>query len=114
MIKELSDENILDFLMTSDLNDEYKQEELKFLIFKFRYFYRLLNGQFDRYKDLSDYNKNQLNNDINLKSNHILKLESEKTNLENLIDSLKNKDLTLKERFKGKINWEIKNENIEV
>jgi len=114
MIKELSDENILDFLMTSDLNDEYKPEELKFLILKFRYFYRILNGQFDRYKDVSDYDKNQLNNDIKLKSNHILKLESEKTELENLINSLKNKNLSFKERFKGKISWEIKNENSEI
>jgi hypothetical protein len=36
MISELQDDEILDFLMTSELEDDYKPEELKYLLIKFR------------------------------------------------------------------------------
>ena len=42
MISELKDEEIMEFLMTSEFEDDYKPEELKYLLVKFRYFYRTL------------------------------------------------------------------------
>ena len=33
-MKELSDEEILQYLMTSDLNENFRPDEYKFLIFK--------------------------------------------------------------------------------
>ena len=38
MISELTDEEILDFLMTSDFEDSYSPDELKYLLLKWRYF----------------------------------------------------------------------------
>ena len=48
MISELTDEEILDFLMTSDFEDSYSPEELKYLLLKWRYFYRLHQGRFEK------------------------------------------------------------------
>ena len=48
MISELKDDEILDFLMTSDFEDDYSPSELKYLLIKWRYFYRLLHGQSDQ------------------------------------------------------------------
>ena len=49
-IKELLDDEILDFLMTSEFEDNYSPDELKYLLQKWRYFYRLFNGKVERYK----------------------------------------------------------------
>ena len=63
MISELKDDEIMDFLMTSDFESEYKPEELKYLLYKWRYFYRLLQGNSERLNrtqrlKLRNYNKN--------------------------------------------------------
>ena len=50
MISELRDEEILDFLMTSDFEQEYKPEEFKYLLMKWRFFYRILNGRYELQK----------------------------------------------------------------
>ena len=50
-IKELTDTDILDFLMTSEFEDNYSPEELKYLLTKWRYFYRLSHGKYNRLKD---------------------------------------------------------------
>ena len=48
MISELKDDEILEFLMTSDFEGDYSPTELKYLLTKWRYFYRILNGRSDR------------------------------------------------------------------
>jgi len=48
MISELNDDEILDFLMTSEFEDDYSPSELKYLLVKWRYFYRLLYGNSER------------------------------------------------------------------
>jgi hypothetical protein len=110
MISELKDEEILDFLMTSEFDNDYKPEELKYLLLKWRYFYRILHSK----KELIETDKqgeiNKLKEEV--KSLNIvigeMMTESDKKNI--LIQNLKNRKLSLKERISGKIIFN-KNEN---
>lgn len=102
-VKELLDDEVLDFLMTSEFEDNHSPDELKYLLQKWRYFYRLFNGKFERYKSDSEFTIESLmdqikslNNERNL---HQVKIAEK----EDVINSLKNRKLTWKERFTGKI-----------
>jgi hypothetical protein len=108
MISELKDDEILEFLMTSEFDDDYSPAELKYLLLKWRYFYRLKQGNLER--KTVDFE-----GQIKTLENTIKSLEIEKTNLqvkivdkENVIDGMKRRQLTFKERWSGKI---ILNEN---
>lgn len=102
-IKELTDEEILDFLMVSDFDGDYSPDQLKYLLHKWRYFYRLFNGRFERYKTDSEFNFEQLKSEVKSMSNTITNLQVEVANRENTIGFMKNRKLTWKERFSGKI-----------
>jgi hypothetical protein len=109
MISELEDDQILEFLMTSDLIENYRPEDFKYLIFKFRSFYKILYGSFQLYKTNNEINVNNFNTDAENFKKQITSLQIEKANLENEIHQLKNtRKLTLKERLSGKT--EIKNQ----
>lgn len=109
MISELEDDQILEFLMTSDIIENYRPEDFKYLIFKFRSFYKILYGNFQLYKTNNEINVNNFNTDAENFKKQITSLQIEKANLENEIHQLKNtRKLTLKERLSGKT--EIKNQ----
>ncbi len=103
MISELKDDEILDFLMTSEFEDDYSPIELKYLLVKWRYFYRLKQGLLERktvdfegkIQNLESKNKSQELENTNLK----IQLADK----QNVIDSMKNRNLTFKERWSGKI-----------
>lgn len=103
MILELTDEEILDFLMTSEFEEDYKPEELKYLLHKFRYFYRVLNGKYDLIKTDSEFKLNKFANEVDLKNSTITQILIDKSALEDKISSLQNRKLTFKERISGKI-----------
>ena len=103
MISNLDNEEILDFLMTSDFEGDYKPDELKYLLVKWRYFYRLLNGRYELLTNEKNGESLKLNDEISSKDNKINFLLSENADLKNKIDLLSNRDLTWKERIKGKI-----------
>jgi hypothetical protein len=109
MISELKDEEILEFLMTSEFEGDYSPVELKYLLIKWRYFYRLVNGRLERVTTDSEGTIRKLNTDINLLNNRINNLLVENTNKDNLVNSLKSRKLTFKERWSGKINNENEN-----
>jgi hypothetical protein len=103
MISELNDEQILDLLMTSEFEADLSPTEFKFLLRKWRYFYRLLHGRFERVSD-------DLRFDIKCKEDEILDIKQQNYKIlvdcadkENTIDLLKNRKLTFKERWTGKI-----------
>lgn len=103
MISNLDNEEILDFLMTSDFEGDYKPEELKYLLVKWRYFYRLLNGKYELLNNEKNGESTKLNDEISSKNNKINFLLFENAELKNKIDLLSSRKLTWKERFKGKI-----------
>jgi hypothetical protein len=103
MISELNDEEILDFLMTSDFEQEYKPEELKYLLLKWRYFYRILNGRSELYKTNKESEISHLDEEIKMLKSQILDQQFKLSEKENQISSLKSRKLSLKERISGKI-----------
>ena len=64
MISELNDEEILDLLMTSEFDNNLSPKEFKFLLKKWRYFYRLQNGVLERTKDDLTYKIDKLKNEV--------------------------------------------------
>lgn len=102
-IKELNDSDILDFLMTSEFEDNYSPEELKYLLTKWRYFYRLSHGKYNRLKDDTEVEiKNIKERNISLQGeNDVLKIDNNR--LEEDIIRLIGRKLTWKERIKGRI-----------
>jgi capsule polysaccharide export protein KpsE/RkpR len=103
MISELRDEEILDFLMTSDFEQEYKPEELKYLLFKWRFFYRVLNGRFDLEKTNTTHEISCLNEEIKRLKTQISETQSQVATRDDQIHQLQNRKLTLRERISGKI-----------
>jgi hypothetical protein len=103
MIHELKDDEILDFLMTSEFEQDYKPEELKYLLHKYRYFYRVLSGKYDLLKVDSEGQINKLNDMVKSRDNKINEELMKNASMSDTISSLKNRKLTLKERISGKI-----------
>jgi hypothetical protein len=103
MILELKDDEILDFLMTSEFEGDYSPDELKYLLIKWRYFYRVLHGRYER--DVVEYQGQVRNLSAEIESlkkqnfDGLVKI----TQLGETIDSMKTRRLTLKERLSGKI-----------
>jgi hypothetical protein len=110
MISELKDDEILDFLMTSDFENDYKMSELKYLLHKWKYFYRILYSNKDLIKTKKDGEINNLKDEVKSLNNTIGILVSESNKKDILIQNLKNRKLSLKERISGKIIFN-KNEN---
>jgi hypothetical protein len=108
MISELKDEEILDFLMTSDFEEEYKPSEFKYLLLKWRNFYRILYSRMDLNRINSEGDMRVIGELADGLKNQITELQKNVANRDNTIQSMKNRKLTFKERLSGKI---IINEN---
>jgi hypothetical protein len=105
MISELKDEEILEFLMTSDLAEQYRPEDYKYLIFKFKQFYKILYGKYQLYKDSNELNLKSLNESNESLNNQLQKLLIENANLKNKIDQLQLPvKLSIKERITGEFS----------
>lgn len=109
MISELTDDEILDFLMTSDFDGDYKPEELKYLLLKWRNFYRIHHGKLERLKENFESEIKILQDKLEIEKSKFENSSLKNTEQENLINSMKNRALTLKERITGKII--LKDEN---
>jgi hypothetical protein len=103
MISELSDEEILDFLMNNDIYGDYSPEELKYLMTKWKYFYRVLYGKFGRIKEDSMSQKKSDEDQISSLKISISDLQIKVADAENKINSMKKRNLSWKERIFGKI-----------
>ena len=103
MISELKDDEILEFLMTSDFEGDYSPTELKYLLTKWRYFYRILNGRSDRDVQKLEGDVQNLESKVKSKDLQIENLKNEVINKDDIITTMKNRNLTFKERWSGKI-----------
>ena len=102
-MKRLTDEEILDYLMTSEFNEGLTPDEFKFLLSKFRNFFRIVSGKNDTLKVLIESSKKELQ-DLKYKTDNQLRTaEEQKNKAIEKYNNLKQKKLTLKERFLGKI-----------
>ena len=102
-IKKLTNDETLDFLMTSEFENNHSPDELKYLLVKWRYFYRLLYGRYERIKTDSIGEIEMMKNSLDLLNLEKSKLLIEIQNIDSEITSIKNKKLTWKERIKGRI-----------
>jgi hypothetical protein len=102
-VQELSDTDIMNYLMTSEFNEGLTPDEFRFLLYRFRYQYRLLFSKHDTLK--TDFLKIESDNK-DIKENHIKNinnLTSEKEKADIKYNRLLNRKLSWKERIKGKI-----------
>lgn len=82
----LSDSDLLEILLTSEFDDVQKKEDFKFLLFKFRYFYRNLYSRFgSKSGDLNSIKKS-LEDKISSLEKEIDDLKIKNANLQNKID----------------------------
>lgn len=106
MMAEMTDSEILEFLMTSDFNEDITPEEARFLLLKFRYFFRLKESKSDGLKnkiiDLEE--KNRISEENSNMEKFNLQLKNAK--LEEIVNKFKNRKLTLIERITGKLKIE--------
>jgi hypothetical protein len=103
MISELKDDDILEFLMTSEFEDDYSPTELKYLLVKWRYFYRLKNGAMERISVDLEGKIKDLEEKVKAKEREKTNLQIQLVDSQNIIHSMKQRNLTFKERWSGKI-----------
>ena len=103
MINEfLTEKDILDYLMTSDFNEGLNQDESRFLLLKYKNFYRIIyakNEQLKNQLDESVMNLNAVKNELN---NTKAEYASVKLDLDSKLDKEMNRKLTFMERVIGK------------
>jgi hypothetical protein len=102
-ISELSDKEILDFLMTSEFEGDWSPMELKFLLVKWRYFYRSIYSIGDRDRVYLEGEIKKLNEQCEYALAIKTELKTKIADRDNVINSLKQRTLTFKERWTGKI-----------
>jgi hypothetical protein len=106
MISELKDDEILEILMTSDFIENLRPDDYKYLLFKFRSFYKNLYGVHQRYKSEKEIIINNLKTDVDNISKEKLNLEMYNADLENnLLEFKKSRKLTISERIRGEIKY---------
>lgn len=102
-MNRLTEEQILDYLMTSEFDEGLTPEEYKFLLQKFRNFYRVVSCSITLYQDRM---QSAINESEKIKSDYeikVMEFNNEKSELINKLDKILNKKLTFKERLLGKI-----------
>jgi hypothetical protein len=102
-VQEFSETDILNYLMSSEFNEGLSPDEFKFLLYKFRYNYRLIYAKNESMstkleKALMDLGATKFNFEKNINN-----LNSEKVEAEKKFEVLKNRKLSWRERIKGKI-----------
>lgn len=112
MISKLSDEAALDLLMTSEFEENYSPAEMKEMLLRYRYFYRILYSRSERIKEDRDFELSRLQERINLIENQLLISQSECARMQDVINNLTFRKLTWKERIFGKIILTDENKGI--
>ena len=102
-ISELNDEDILNFLMTSDFEGDYSPTEFRYLLTKWRYFHRYFQGRNEQNKMSLEDTIKKLEEQLEATKKSEYDSQVKVADKDNLIHSLKNRKLTFKERFSGKI-----------
>ena len=100
---ELSDEDMLDFLMTSEFEGDISPAEFRRLLVKWRYFYRMLQGRLERTRDDLKHELDQARNIAEGLEGSNYELKVKIARKDEKIHFMKNRKLTFKERWTGKI-----------
>ncbi len=109
MVNNLSETEILNYLMTSEFDEGLTPDEFKLLLFKFRNFYRVASCSISNHKERMETALQEAENIKNQCDTRISEAESEKLQTKEKFNKLVNKKLSWKERLKGKIILEDEN-----
>jgi hypothetical protein len=105
MMDDLNDNDILNFLMNSDFSDNFSPEEFRFLLLKFRTFYRIKSSVYMR--DVGDLKLiiENLNKDLKSFQNKLSEKTTQLNDIQNKLDSISGRrELTTMERIRGFID----------
>jgi len=103
MAIEIKEDDLFQYLMNSDFHEEYSPEEYKFLLNKWRYYYRILYGQHSRLKDDLDFKIEDLEIEKEKCKNIVETANARVSSIQKKLDDLYERKLTWKERFEGKL-----------
>lgn len=103
-MKNWTDEEFLNFLLTSDFDDNFSPEELKSFLIKLRYFFRIVSSR----QNNIELEKKRFDSEIeqmqySLQENRQIS-NARIQKLEQILESLMTRKLTFKERFLGRIS----------
>lgn len=98
----LTEKDILDYLMTSDFNEGLNQDESRFLLLKYKNFYRAIYAKNEQLKSQLDESTTKLNKIENELMNVKTEYNSVKSDLESKLNKEVNRKLTFIERILGK------------
>jgi len=103
MFDKLDDKDILNYLMTSEFVDGLTPDESKFLLVKFRYYYRRVVSKNEQLISEIDTLDKKIKESESLSKSKIESLQIKIANLENKISNNFNRKLSINERISGKI-----------
>lgn len=110
-IKELQDDELLDYLMNSEYDEDINPDDLKYLLKKWKFYYRILHGKNTslktQYLSYKDKYETSISNLESISKNLTREINMHKS----VIDNIKKRKLSWKERISGKIKIKEKNEN---
>ena len=105
MIEQLPENELLEFLLTSEFEEEYRPNEFRYLLHKFRSFYRVLHGRNSNIVGQKDLEIKHLRMDLESMSKSVEKIQIENATIINEIDlKPSTRKLTLMERIRGVID----------
>lgn len=100
---EIKEDDLFQYLMNSDFHEEYSPEEYRFLLNKWRYYYRIIHGQHHRLKEDLDSKLKDLETEKEKCKNIVESANNQVSTIQKKLDDLYSRKLTFKERFDGKI-----------
>ena len=104
MAKTLNDEDLLEYLLTSEFNETLKTEEYKYLLLRFKAFYKMMYGRQKTQNSDMKFQIEQMTKEIVSFKKRIEIAQTEKAIAEDdLIKYTKKRKLTWKERYYGEI-----------
>ena len=104
MDKESKNQDILDYLMTSDFDEELTNGEFKALLLKFREFYRIHHSIHSNKLGSVELELKKTNDSIESFKNDMYRAQISNEEAESELKKVVNRKLTFMERLTGKIN----------
>lgn len=108
MISELSDDEILDYLMNSEFEGDFSPQEARQLMRKWKYFYRVLYGNLERIKDTKENEIRNLRSEVEILKASLTLAQMERLESQTELDQISKRKLSWKERLTGRIKTENK------
>ena len=108
MISDLSEIEILNYIMTSEFQDGLTPDEFRLLIIRLKNFYRVSNSKVETLKSEIDGKKKEIDDMINLYTIEIENLNTINKSITEEMQKIYSRKLSIGERISGKINKNVK------